>query len=189
MVKNKILLCIGSIGYIYSCYAIDNQSVAMDAYNNPIESKRSVASAQVLPGGEQRLCVVAIENQTEDSSFKVYIGSSGSRALVLPQSIWEMDQPNKIYLTQRTALRIVCVKGAYETIFIHDDGTASGQAPNGYSGPYYLSMWLSYPYVNDEQKLYVRYAVKKGKIGDIGIRIDENGNCQVVAYNDVLILH
>ena len=189
MIKNKLFLLTCSLVMVQYCHAIDEQSVAMDANNNPIVSRQTVAADQVLPGGDQRLCVVSFENQTEDSAFKVYIGSSGSRALVLPQTIWEMDQPNKIYLSQRTALRIVCVKGAYETIFIHDEGTASGYVPNGYSGPYYLSMWLSYPYVNDEQKLYVRYAVKKGRIGDIGIRIDENGNCQVVAYNDVLILH
>lgn len=187
--KNRILLLSCSLVIAQYCYAIEDQSVALDANNNQINAKQTVAEQQILPGGDQRLCLVAIENQTEDSSFKIYIGSSGSRALVLPQTTWEMDQPNKIYLSQRTSLRIVCVKGAYETIFIHDEGTASGQAPNGYSGPYYLSMWLTHPYVNDEQKLYVRYAVKKGRVGDIGIRIDENGNCQVVAYNDVLILH
>ena len=185
MIRNKLFLLTCSLGIVNYCYSIDDK---VDS-NNPSVGKRSVAVEQHIPGGEHRLCLVAIENQTEDSAFKVYIGSSGARSLVLPQTTWEMDQPNKIYLTQRTALRIVCVKGAYETIFIHDEGTASGRAPNGYSGPYYLSMWLSYPYVNDEQKLYVRYAVKKGRIGDIGIRIDDQGNCQVIAYNDVLILH
>ncbi len=194
MIRNKLVLLLCIFGMVQNAYADDasnvgNQSVTMPSTDDQNVGRRSVAVEQILPGGDQRLCLVAIENQTEDSVFKVYIGSSGSRALVLPQTTWEMDQPNKIYVNQRTSLRIVCVKGAYETIFIHDEGTASGHAPNGYSGPYYLSMWLSYPYVNDEQKLYVRYAVKKGRIGDIGIRIDENGNCQVVAYNDVLILH
>lgn len=148
----------------------------------------TVASQQILPGDNHHLCIVAIENQTEDSSFKAYLGSGGARALILPGSVWHVGY-NKIYLTQRTTLRIVCVKGAYETINIHDEGIASGKAPNGYKGPFYLSMWLSYPYVDDEQKLYVRYAVKKGKLGEISIRIDDQGNCQVLAINDVIIMH
>jgi len=186
MMKNALFLLLCGLAITNFSYCENEQA---DFNTNSNAGKQTVASQQVVPGSEQRLCLVAIENQTEDSAFKVYIGSSGTRALVLPQTTWEMDQPNKIYLTQRVSLRLVCVKGAYETIFIHDEGTASGQAPNGYSGPYYLSMWLSYPYVQDEQKLYVRYAVKKGRVGDIGVRIDDQGNCQIVAYNDVLILH
>ena len=186
MFRYKEVLIICGLGIANSCYTADNKT---DSNANQTIGKQAVASAQALPGSDQRLCLVAIENETEDSVFKAYIGSSGARALILPETTWRMDQPSKIYLTQRTALRIVCVKGAYETIFIHDEGAASGDVPNGYAGPYYLSMWLSYPYVNDEQKVYVCYAVKKGRIGDIGVKIDANGECHIVAYNDVIILH
>ena len=83
---------------------------------------------------------------------------------------------------------IQCVIGSFLPIYIKDEGRCSGQAPLGYHGPYYMSMWLEYPDVGDEQKIHVRYIVEFNKRGEIGIRIDPTGNCQILALNNIKLL-
>lgn len=144
-------------------------------------------AAEHVPGSVRRLSIRSIENQSANAYFKVFYGDSGDKALVLPESTCSFDQ-GELDLNQNNVLRLICAQGSYLPIYIQDEGRASGQAPAGYHGPYYLSMWLSYPHVADEFKIHVRYAVQMKQIGEIGVRIGPKGECQIVALAHVKLL-
>ncbi|MCX5923972.1 MAG: hypothetical protein NTZ68_00905, partial [Candidatus Dependentiae bacterium] len=55
----------------------------------------------------------------------------------------------------------------------------------GYEGPFYISMWLNFPQVAESSKVHVRYAVAKGKMGSIGIKIGLKGDYRLVAHDDI----
>jgi hypothetical protein len=42
--------------------------------------------------------------------------------------------------------------------------------------------------VSDEKKTHVRYMVENNKQGQIGIRIDPFGNCQILALSNIKLL-
>ncbi len=136
---------------------------------------------------EKRLSLRAIENQTLNSSFKAYYSNSDSLALLTPQSIF-IFKPAEMLLQQHEIFCLQCVKGSFLPIYIKNEGKVAGQAPVGFHGPYYLSMWLNYPDVAEEQKQYVRYVVKIGHQAEFCIRINPQGDCQIIALANMELL-
>lgn len=134
-----------------------------------------------------RLSLRAIQNQTLNSSFKFFYSNSDCLGLISPTSILTL-LPGEIFLQQDEKLCLVCVKGSFLPIYIKDEGRVSGQVSDGFHGPYYLSMWLEYPDVSDEKKIHVRYMVENNKQGEIAIRIDPLGNCQILALSNIKLL-
>jgi hypothetical protein len=137
---------------------------------------------------QKRLSLRAVENQTTHSSFKIYYSNSESLALLLPQSIF-LFKPGELYFQQNEAFCLQCVKGgSFLPIYVKDEGKAGGQAPAGFYGPFYLSMWLNYPDISEDQKQYVRYVVAIGKQAEFCIRINPQGDCQIIALNNMQLL-
>lgn len=134
-----------------------------------------------------RLSLRVIQNQTINSSFKFFYSNSDSLGFITPKSVLDL-QPGELFLQQNENLCILCVKGSFLPIYIKDEGRVSGQVSPGFHGPYYLSMWLEYPDVSDEKKIHVRYMVENNKQGEIGIRIDPFGNCQILALSNIKLL-
>ncbi|MBV8660996.1 MAG: hypothetical protein JO129_02535 [Candidatus Dependentiae bacterium] len=137
---------------------------------------------------QKRLSLRAVENQTMQSSFKMYYANGDSLALLVPQSIF-IFKPGELFLQQHETFCLQCVKGgSFLPIYIKDEGKAGGQAPEGFHGPYYVSMWLNYPDVPDDQKQHVRYVVKFGEQGEFCIRINPHGDCQIIALSNMELL-
>ncbi len=135
----------------------------------------------------KRLSLRAVENQTIHSSFKIYYSNGDSLAMLVPQSIF-VFKPGELFLQQQENLCLQCVKGSFLPIYIKDEGKVGGQAPEGFYGPFYLSMWLGYPEVSDNQKQHVRYVVKIGEQGEFCIRINPEGDCQIIALENMELL-
>lgn len=136
---------------------------------------------------QKRLSLRAIENQTKNSCFKIYYSGGDSLALLAPQSIFLL-QPEELFLQKHEILCLQCVKGSFLPIYVKDEGKVSGQAPEGFYGPFYLSMWLNYPDVSEDQKIYVRYVVEIGKQAECCVRINVEGDCQIVALANMQLL-
>ena len=137
---------------------------------------------------QKRLSLRAVENQTSHSSFKIYYSNSESLALLLPKSIF-LFKPGELFLQQHENFCLQCVKGgSFLPIYVKDEGKAAGQAPLGFHGPYYVSMWLNYPDVSEDQKQYVRYVVRIGQQAEFCIRINPQGDCQIIALNNMELL-
>lgn len=141
---------------------------------------------EVIPGSEVKIELVFVENGTDSSEFKIFHGVEASSGLVPAQSTLTFKETLK--LNQNERIQLLCSTGSYVSIYIKDEGAAGGSVAEGYEGPYYLSMWLGYPQVSEDQRVRVRYAVKSGKIGKIGIKIGSKGQCQIAALEDVTIL-
>lgn len=139
-----------------------------------------------IPGSDVRLNLVSISNYTESSEFKIFYGSGSSRGHIFPATTFTFDEALRV--TQSTPIELLCSKGSYLSIFVQDEGRASGDADAGYDGPYYLAMWLEYPQVSEQEKVFVRYEVASGTVGKVGIKIGAKGQCQIVALENVKIL-
>jgi len=136
---------------------------------------------------QKRLSLRALENQTQNSSFKVFYANQESMTTLTPGSIYVL-KAGELFLQQHEILCLQCVKGSFLPIYIKDEGKVGGQAPAGFHGPYYFSMWLNYPDVSEDQKQYVRYVVKIGKSGEFAVRINPQGDCQVIALANMQLL-
>ncbi len=136
---------------------------------------------------QKRLSLRAVENQTLQSSFKIYYSNGESLALLEPKSIFLL-KPEELFLQQNELFCLQCVKGSFLPIYLKDEGRVSGQAPEGFYGPFYISMWLNYPDVPEDQKQYVRYVVKIGCQAEFCIRINPQGDCQLIALSNMELL-
>jgi hypothetical protein len=136
---------------------------------------------------QKRLSLRAVENQTIHSSFKIYYSNGESIALLVPQSIF-LFKPEEMFLQQNENFCLQCVKGSFLPIYLKDEGKVGGQAPEGFHGPYYVSMWLNYPDISEDQKQYVRYVVKIGHQAECCIRINPQGDCQLIALANMQLL-
>ena len=136
---------------------------------------------------QKKLCLRALDNQTQYSSFKAYYANNENFTLLLPKSTFVL-KAEELFLQPHEVLCLQCVKGSFLPIYIKDEGKASGQAPLGFYGPFYLSMWLNYPDVPEDQKTYVRYVVKIGHQAEFAIRINVQGDCQILALQNMELL-
>jgi hypothetical protein len=138
-----------------------------------------------LPDETFRIKLVAVENQTERMEFKVFYNFDGPSAFVFPQTTFQYLPDKGIGLSSRNILAIKCVKGSYLPVFIQDGGLASGVAEDGYEGPFVISMWLQQPNVSETNKTHIRYVIKKGTVGTLGVRIGQKGDYRLVAYDNI----
>ncbi|MBP6870091.1 hypothetical protein KBC04_04365 [Candidatus Babeliales bacterium] len=136
---------------------------------------------------QKRLSLRAVENQTKNSTFKIFYSSGDSLALLAPQSVFLL-KPGELFLQQNEIFCLQCVKGSFLPIYVKDEGKVSGQAPEGFYGPFYISMWLNYPDVSEDQKVYVRYVVEIGKQAEFCVRINPEGDCQIIALSHMQLL-
>ena len=152
---------------------------------------QSINGAFAEPGEfvpfSSRLSLRAVENQTTYSSFKIYYANSDSLALLVPKTVFLL-QPDELFLQENEVLCLQCVQGSFLPIYIKNEGKVSGQAPEGYFGPFYLSMWLEYPLVAEDRKTYVRYVIKNGCHGEVGVRVNAQGECQIIALSNIQLV-
>lgn len=143
------------------------------------------AKLAAIANSPVRLKLVSVENETEGLEFQVFFGGDLEAFTVFPQSSFKLLPYQALDLSSKDLLVLKCCKGAYLPVFIQDGGLASGVAPEGFDGPFYISMWLQSPYVASSSKVRVRYGVKRGSIGSVGIKIGKNGDYRFVAYDGV----
>jgi hypothetical protein len=134
------------------------------------------------------LKLTSIENDTENCEFKVFYGFDASCGFVFPQSVFTIDPAKNLILNSENALVLKCSRGSFYPVFVKYCGFASGQAPDGFEGPYCISMWLAHPQVPETSKVYVRYVIKKGTDGHVGIKIGKKGDYRFVAHQNVHFL-
>jgi len=137
------------------------------------------------PGSTVRLKLVSIENETDRLEFQTFYGGEAASSFIFPQTKFSFAPSKAIELASKDMLIIKCCKGSYLPVFIQDGGIASGTVEQGYEGPFYISMWIQFPQVPQSSKLHVRYGVKKGQIGSIGVKIGKQGDYRFVAYDNV----
>jgi hypothetical protein len=154
-----------------------------------VHAKQSeLLTSGYAPDDSFRIKLVAVENETERMEFQIFYSFDGPSAFVFPQTTFKYSLGKEIGLAARNILAIKCVKGSYLPVFIQDGGLASGVSDDGYEGPFVISMWLQQPNISEVNKTHIRYVVKKGTIGTIGIRIGQKGDYRLVAYDNVKFL-
>lgn len=150
------------------------------------EMQAKQLSAGYVPDDTVRLKFVSIKNDTEAMEFQAFYSFDGSSAFVFPQSTFQYLPDKQIGLISRNILAIKCVKGSYLPVFIQDGGYASGTVEEGYEGPFLISMWLAMPNAAETNKTHIRYALKKGTVGTIGLYIGQKGDYRLfVPDNDM----
>ena len=156
-----------------------------------LERQSDIVQAEFIPGASSRLQLVSVYNGTEDLEFQIYPALKESVGLVLPMGTLHLseDKDKAVMLDRAYPLIIRCSKGSYRPVFIQDGYGVSGKAPEGYDGPFCVSMWLPYPFVADSSKMRISYVVKKGALGKIGIKIGPKGDYRLVAVSDVKFMH
>lgn len=144
-----------------------------------------------FPGDSSRLQLVSVENSTEDLEFQIFPPLKESAGLSLPLGTLTVvdDQGKAVNFNKLYPIIITCSKGSYQPVFIQDKFAISGKAPEGFDGPFYVSMWLAYPHVAESSKLHVSYVVKKGEIGKVGVKIGPKGDYRLVAVSNVKFIH
>ena len=149
------------------------------------ELQATLLTAGYVPDETFRLKLVAVENETDALEFQIFYSSDSASAFVFPHSTFRYEPDMQIGLNAYKPLVVKCCRGSYLPVFIQDGGPASGALEDGYEGPFYISMWLQFPNVAQTNKTHVCYAVKKGAIGTIGVRIGKQGDYRLVAYDNV----
>lgn len=157
------------------------------------ESGKKTDTLQIedIIGIRSRLRVMTVENGTDSLEFKVFPEFKSTVGLVLPMStlhIIDEDGTKGVKLSTRDPLMIVCTKGSYRPVFVQDGCRVSGETEEGYDGPYVASMWLPFPYISESAKVHVPYLVKKGEVGNVGIKIGSIGDYRLVALKNVKFL-
>jgi hypothetical protein len=141
------------------------------------------------PDDAVHLKLVSVENETENQEFQLFYNYDSATAFVAANSTFEFVPDKQIKLMPANLLVIKCCKGSYVPVFVQDGGSlASGKVQQGYQGPFFISMWLSVPNTSESNKIRVRYMVKEGSVGEIGIRIGKKGDYRLVAHNNVIFM-
>lgn len=149
------------------------------------EAQAKQLTAGYVPDDVVKIKLVSIENDTDAMEFQVFYGFEGPNAFVFPQSVFKYLPEKEIGLTASNIVSIKCCKGSYLPVFIQDGGYASGSVEDGYQGPFVISMWLAIPNAAELNKTHIRYIVKKGTVGTIGVRIGQKGDYRLVAYENI----
>jgi hypothetical protein len=172
---SSLIVCLS--GSIIPAFAVSNGS-----------KKYQLSSTQGYLHEGAWLKLTSVENETEACEFKIFYGSDSSSGFVFPKSIFTFDPKNYITLNSEDMLVLKCSRGSFYPVFVKHCGFASGQAPEGFEGPYCISMWLAHPQVPETSKVYVRYVIKKGTEGHVGIKIGKKGDYRFVAHQNVHFL-
>jgi hypothetical protein len=149
----------------------------------------STLEAKVQQGDQVgKLFLAFIENDTPACEFQTFYASDGSSSFVFPQTTFNFDAKSILELSSGNRLVIKCSKGSFFPVFIQHGGRAGGVVPDSFEGPFYISMWLSYPQVPETSKVHVRYVIKKGVDGKVGIKIGSKGDYRFVADENIQFL-
>ncbi|MBP9764731.1 hypothetical protein KBD08_00155 [Candidatus Babeliales bacterium] len=140
---------------------------------------------QKMPHDTVRLELATIENDTQHCEFQLFAGSDTPCAYVFPKTVFTFPDTKLIAVGSQQILVIKSTKGSFLPVYIQHGGLASGQVKPNYEGPYYISMWLEYPYVPETSKVHVRYMLKKDTVGKVGIKIGSEGDYRFVAHDNV----
>ena len=143
-----------------------------------------------LEQGDQagKLLLAFIENDTPACEFQTFYASDASSSFVFPQTTFRFDSKKSLELSSGNMLVIKCSKGSFFPVFIQHGGPAGGVVPDNFEGPFYISMWLSYPQVPETSKVHVRYVRRKGIDGKVGIKIGAKGDYRFVADENIQFL-
>lgn len=144
-----------------------------------------IISEMKTPDSVARLKVISIENETDALEFQIFYAEEGQYAFVFPKSTFVAPKGKELKLMGDELLAVKCCKGSFLPVFIQDGFGASGTVEEGFEGPYYISMWMQFPQVPEAFKVHVRYMIKKGTIGSIGIKIGQKGDYRLVAHENV----
>ncbi len=151
-----------------------------------IQAKQSqLLTSGYMPDETFKIQLIAVENETEAMEFQIFYGFDNLSAFIFPKTTFQCIPGKEIGLATRNILAIKCVKGSYLPVFIQDGGIASGQADDGFEGPFVISMWLGQPNVSEQNKTHIRYQIKKGSMGTLGVRIGQKGDYRLVAYDNI----
>lgn len=148
-------------------------------------SEAAVLQPEVQNHDTLRIKLVGIENETEGCDFQIFSGTHSASAYVFPRSVFKYLENDAPGIVHKDAIVVKCCKGSFVPVYIQGGGIASGVPEDDFEGPYYLSMWLAYPQVPETSKIHVRYIVKKGKVGSVGLKIGNHGDYRFVAYDNV----
>lgn len=152
-------------------------------------STPNILGAKLEQGNQTgKVFLAFIENDTESCEFQTFYASDASSSFVFPQTTFHFDSKNALELSSGNRLIIKCSKGSFFPVFIQHAGRAGGVVPDNFEGPFYISMWLSYPQVPEASKVHVRYAIKKGVDGKVGIKIGSKGDYRFVADENIEFL-
>ncbi len=179
---SMILKCFLGIVFFVVCLC-----GSVSTASNTLKKYQLSSTTQFLPEGPL-LKLTSVENDTENCEFKIFYGSDVSSGFVFAKTIFNFDADKSPILNTENMVVLKCSKGSFFPVFIKYSGAASGQVPEGFEGPYCLSMWLSHPQVPETSKVYVRYVIKKGADGHIGIKIGKKGDYRFVAHQNVHFL-
>jgi hypothetical protein len=135
-----------------------------------------------------KVLLAFIENDTPGCEFQTFYASEGPSSFVFPQTTFNFDPKNALELSSGNRLVIKCSKGSFFPVFIQHGGRAGGVVPDSFEGPFYISMWLSYPQVPETSKVHIRYVRKKGVDGKVGIKIGSKGDYRFVADENIQFL-
>jgi hypothetical protein len=188
-----ITKCFLGIVFFIVCLCGSIVPAQIDSYiksptpSNNLKKYQLSSTTQPMPEGAI-LKLTSVENDTENCEFKIFYGSDASSGFVFSKSLFNFDLKNSPTLNSENILVLKCSKGSFYPVFIKYCGPASGPVPDGFEGPYCLSMWLSHPQVPETSKVYVRYVIKKGAEGHVGIKIGKKGDYRFVAHQNVSFL-
>ena len=70
---------------------------------------------------QKKLCLRALDNQTQYSSFKAYYANNENFTLLLPKSTFVL-KAEELFLQPHEVLCLQCVKGSFLPIYIKDEG-------------------------------------------------------------------
>lgn len=141
------------------------------------------------PSKFSKIQLTSIENDTPAYEFQMFYGPYPASALITANSTFKFSIQSSVPLDHPDHhLLIKCCKGSFLPVFIKYGGAASGDNLPGYDGPYYIAMWLSYPQVHENSKFNVRYYVKSGSVGKVGLKIGMQGDYRFIAHDNVQFL-
>jgi hypothetical protein len=175
------------LGIVFFIVCLCGSIVPGQAASNSLRKYQLSSTTQPMPEGSL-LKLISIENDTENCEFKIFYGSDTSSGFIFAKTIFNFDLKNSPTVNSENVLVLKCSRGSFYPVFIKYCGPASGVAPEGFEGPYCLSMWLAHPQVPETSKVYVRYVIKKGTEGHIGIKIGKKGDYRFVAHQNVNFL-
>lgn len=138
-----------------------------------------------IQGDTAGIKLINVQNDTDICHFQLFYGSDAPIGCVFPHSTFTVDPSQSLFLPNKDLLVVKCLKGSFVPVYVQYGGKASGEAEFGYTGPFYLTMWLQYPQVPDASKVHVRFMVKKGTLGTVGLKIGNEGDYRFVAHENV----
>ena len=131
------------------------------------------------------------ENQSE-SDYGVYLGLDDNILFLLAgkSSFNAINLPNfKMHISGATRLNFISRSEEFPSLYFEFGGYASGRCPDGYEGPFFVSVWSGNADIPETEKMVYRYCQKKEtEAGLLGFRIKPDGVPEVFATSNTQII-